>query len=98
MERKDNREHSNKRFVQNKDSKTGTVIISFPSEDTGLYPGDVIEFNVVSKGKIVVQKLESTDLIRNESTLNKILDVFGLHEHITYRLKDTNEQIDIKPV
>lgn len=88
------KKHSNKRFVQNKDKKAGTVVISFPSKDTDFYPGDVVQFEVVSKGCIVIKKMESVKVIRDESTLNKVLSALGIGEHVTYRIKNTNEQID----
>lgn len=78
---------SNKRLVQRKGK---SVYVNLPPEESGLREGDVVEFQVLSEGNILLRKLKHIDILRDASTVDKILNIFGLHNQ-NYKLKDGEE-------
>lgn len=81
---------SNKRLVQKKNK---SVYVNLPPEETGLHEGDVIEFQVLSEGNILLRKMEHID-IKDDSTIKKIFNIFGFHDTIFYKLKDGKEIVE----
>ncbi len=83
-----------KRHVQTKNKLTDSVYVSFPSNETGLNVGDVVEIEIIDKGYVVLKKMQSATPITKPPIINemklfidKVLKTFGLHEHIDYEIK-----------
>lgn len=84
---------ASKRFVQKRGK---SVYVNMPPEETGLYEGDIIEIQVLSKGNVLLRKLEHIDIIKDESTINRILNIFGIHTDMSYKSVDGEEIIKSK--
>lgn len=78
------------RKVQSKDKITKSVYVTLSSDETGLNVGDTVEIEVISKGYIMIKKMKSVDFPKEESYIGKILEKLGIHDHVTYKLKDSD--------
>ncbi len=93
---------TNIRIAQQKGDKS--INITLPIDETEIYPGDSVNFEVVDKGKVVLTKIKNGKAEKENvaiSYLNKLLEKFGLHTHYEITKKDkinvvestdTNEQ------
>lgn len=93
--------NSNTRRVQQKKIDDKSVYVTLPSDETGLYPGNTVTYEVVGDGKIVLTKID--EKLQKEvgiiSYINKLLRKFELHHRyqITVR-QDSDEKTNLNVV
>jgi hypothetical protein len=78
------------KIVQTKKKGDDGIYVNLSSKRTGLNAGDAVQIEIMGQGIIILKKLEAIEFNtkgKKESTIDRILESFGLKEHIDYQVK-----------
>ncbi|MDD3474380.1 MAG: hypothetical protein PHP08_00570 [Candidatus Dojkabacteria bacterium] len=69
------------RIIQQKKKDDDSIYVNISSKKAGLSVGDVVKVEYIGNGIVIIKKMYDTNIIENESLLNRMLESFGLKKH-----------------